>query len=431
MSATLDSSRRPRSSRSPGAHPGLILVLAMMAALAAVVSPAAARTPPRAHAAYAQQCPDPYPAQRDPGNPLMLPQAPGPNPLNGAQFFVAGPRHGPAAEAIATLLGRDPSKYPVSYSWARFSDDLSHGALLAKLNADPALAWKVHMLEKIASGPETNRFSIFSGGGGPGAIFGQVQKIFCLNLTADPGTIPIISTYFMHPVVGGCPTPAMMSAMGPAFRRRVDELAAGVANRPAVVLVENDAIGSSRCVQSKGSLPQWEADLRYETGAMAALPHTVVYLEGGYSDSNGPGYTARVLEASGVGRIRGFWTNDTHSQWTINEIRWGEQVSRLAHGADFVINTAGNGQGPLLNRHPTTQGVEDLCNAPGRGIGPRPTTDTGFAHVDAFLWSGVPGGSSGHCHGGTASGTFWLAGAISLAAHAQGKLGPGYPADPY
>ena len=409
----------------------VVVALTICAANVGAATSASGRTAPLAHAAYAQTCADPYSATRDPSNPLMLATPPGSNPLQGAQFFVAGPKKGPAARAIAQALGLNPDNYALDYSWAHFADDLTHGSLLAKLQADPQLAYKVRMLEKIASGPETNRFSIYSGGGGPGAIFSQVQRIFCDNLTADPGAIPLISTYFMHPVVGGCPTPAMMTAMQPAFHRRVDEMVASVANRPAVFLIENDAIGSSSCVQRMGSMPQWEADLRYETSAVASLPHTVVYLEGGYSDSNGPRYTARVLNAAGIQHIRGFWTNDTHSQWTINEIHWGEKVSRLTHGADFVINTAGNGQGPLLNRHPTTQGVENLCNAPRRGIGPRTTTTTGFAHVDAFLWSSVPGSSSGTCNGGTAPGTWWEAGAIRMAARAQGKLGHGYPANPY
>ena len=39
--------------------------------------------------------------------------------------------------------------------------------------------------------------------------------------------------------------------------------------------------------------------------------------------------------------------------------------------------------------------------------------------------------SSGTCNGGTPAGSFWLARALDLAAHAQNKLGPGYPNDPY
>ena len=114
-----------------------------------------------------------------------------------------------------------------------------------------------------------------------------------------------------------------------------------------------------------------------------------------------------MLNASGVRQIRGFYTNDTHSNWTIDEIRWGMKVSRMTHGAHFIVNTATNGRGPLRPHNRVRHGNEVLCNPPGRGIGPLPTTTTGFAQVDAFLWTGPPGNSSGHCHGGTAAGTFW------------------------
>ena len=69
-----------------------------------------------------------------------------------------------------------------------------------------------------------------------------------------------------------------------------------------------------------------------------------------------------ALNAIGVNKIEGFFTNDTHNQWTINEIRWATQVAKRTHGAHFIVNTSSNGQGPKLNPHPTTQGVEDLCN---------------------------------------------------------------------
>ena len=64
------------------------------------------------------------------------------------------------------------------------------------------------------------------------------------------------------------------------------------------------------------------------------------------------------------------------------------KVAKRTHGAHFIVNTSSNGQGPKLNPHPTTQGVEDLCNPPGRGLGPKFNTDTGYpvrgrVHVDA------------------------------------------------
>jgi endoglucanase len=102
----------------------------------------------------------------------------------------------------------------------------------------------------------------------------------------------------------------------------------------------------------------------------------------------------------------------------------------MTHGAHFLINTSENGQGPKLNPHPITQGVEDLCNPPGRGLGPKPTTSTPFAHSDGFVWQHPPGNSSG-CGGGPPGGIFWVAKAVGLASRANQKLGPGYPSRPY
>ena len=384
---------------------------------------------PIAHAADAQQCAEPYSAQRDAANPLELPVAPGADPLSGAHFFVDGPAHGAAAGAIAQLLGLNPKALPDSLSWAQFSAELTAGRYAGRLAADHGLAAKVAALSKIASQPEAQRFSIYSMGGGPGAIFNQAEKIFCHNMTADPGSVPIINTYFLHPALGGCPTPGQVSAYTPTFRRRVDEMAAATDRRPAVYLLELDALGSSACVARMGSLALWEADLRYEINAIASLPHTVVYVEGGYSDANSVRYTARVLKAIGINRIRGFFTNDTHEAWTINEVRWATRISRLT-GAHFIVNTADNGRGPLYNANRVRQGVEDLCNPPGRGLGPRDTTATGFPGADAFLWTHPPGNSSG-CGGGPPGGVFYLARALDEAAHANQQLGPGFPSRPY
>jgi endoglucanase len=358
----------------------------------------------------------------------MLAKAPGSNPLNGARFFVDGPAHGAAAGAIAQLLGA--GGYSDNYSWSQFARDLTVSPLRDRLAGNSGLRGKVNLLDKIASQPEEQRFSLYSGGGGPGAIAGQVQKIVCSNLSADPDTIPIFTTFFLYQA-GYCESRGQILAHRPAFQRQIDELAQGIGRRPAVLLLEIDAIGSSACMAKTGALSQWEADLRYEIDRVSALPHTVVYVEGGYSDANSVAYTARALNAVGVRKIRGFFTNDTHNMWTINEIRWARAISKRTHGAHIIVNTATNGRGPKLNPDPATQGNEDLCNPPGRGIGPRPTTHTGFTNVDAFLWTGPPGNSGGTCRGGPPGGVFWLARALSLAALAQGKLGPGSPAEPY
>ncbi len=366
---------------------------------------------------------------------MLSPAPPAGDPLRGAQFFVDGPRHGLAAGAIAHLLGIDrgtqighplPS-FTDSESWAQFSTYVARR--LPHVSA--SVAFKIRMLEKIASEPETQRISAYSEGGSPEGVYKQTVKLFCHNFTADPGTIPIINTYFLHGTLHGCPSTGEIDHYRPKFKRQIDAIARATGSRPVVFLLELDYLGSSGCIAKHGGLPAWESLMRFEVSKLGALPHAVVYIEGGYSDANRPRYTARALNRSDISEAAGFYTNDTHEQWTTHEIAWGDKVSRMAHGAHFIVSTAQNGRGPKLNPHPTTQGVEDLCNPPGRGLGPKPNTDTGFGNVDAFLWAIVPGNSSGHCNGGPSGGTFWPARAIGLAERAQGKLGPHYAADRY
>jgi len=410
-----------------------VLIATVLAAIPLATGLAPGGQPARAYAA--SQCPDPYPAQRDPSNPLMLLYPSGQNPLQGSSFFVDGPRHGAAASAIARLLGRDPTQYPDSYSWALFKAlDIPQGLL-----QHPDVASRVQLLEKIADRPETQSMSEWAAGGGYNGIYYQTQKLLCHNQTADPGSVMVFSTYFIFPSGEYCPPAADIRSYWPTFKADVDGMAAGIGNRPALILDELDSIGTAGCL-SPSALRLWEGDLRYELKRFSSLPHTVLYTEAGYSDAEGPGFAAGVLNASGVSMTRGFFTNDTHLAWTSDEVRWANQVAnnlwRLSnhrYRAHFIVNTAENGRGPKLNPHPATQGIENLCNPPERGLGPSPTTNTGVAGADAWLWTGTPGRShSSSCHPGDApSGVFDQRFALELAAGANGQLGPGYPSQPY
>jgi endoglucanase len=366
----------------------------------------------------------------------MLPIPPGSNPLHGASFFVDGPRHGLAAGAIAHLLGIDTGT-PLGTALPSFSDGDTYegfvqGTVANRLRgASAKVQREVKLLEKIASEPTPNRFSSSSGGGTPSAIASQVTKIFCHNLDADPNTIPLIVTNFLHGTLGTCPSRGQIDGYEPLLHQRIDAMVNAVGNRPAVWLLETDALGLSGCIAKHGGLSAWEAALRYEVDKVGSLPHGVAYVEGGYEDLHTAGYIARALKAIDVRKIRGFWTNDTHHNWTLDEVTRDEQISRLTGGAHYVVNTADNGKGPKRNPHPRTQGTQDTCNPPGRALGPRPTTDTGYRHADAFLWSHTPGISSGSCGGGPPAGTFWLGKALGLAARANGRLGPHSPSQPY
>jgi len=69
----------------------------------------------------------------------------------------------------------------------------------------------------------------------------------------------------------------------------------------------------------------------------------------------------------------------------------------------FVIDTSRNGVGPWQFPTGTYPDAQDWCNPPGRGLGPRPTANTGNSLVDAYLWIKIPGESDGQCTRGTAA----------------------------
>ena len=74
----------------------------------------------------------------------------------------------------------------------------------------------------------------------------------------------------------------------------------------------------------------------------------------------------------------------------------------------FVIDTSRNGQGPwdwAAAGYASAGAAQDWCNPPGRGLGIAPTTNTGNALVDAYLWVKVPGESDGSCNRSVAGST--------------------------
>ena len=67
----------------------------------------------------------------------------------------------------------------------------------------------------------------------------------------------------------------------------------------------------------------------------------------------------------------------------------------------FVIDTSRNGQGPWTAPAGAYPDPEVWCNPPDRGAGAVPSTTTGNALIDAYLWIKVPGECDGKCYRGT------------------------------
>ncbi|HYV15376.1 MAG TPA: glycoside hydrolase family 6 protein [Conexibacter sp.] len=322
---------------------------------------------------------------RDPLNPLGLRTAPtNGDPLSGARFFV-DEEWGLANRVAHSLRHRQP-------------------AIAAKLRV-------------IADQPETKRYGTWTANPRH-----ELATFLQRAAHTTPGAIPLVSTYRLQHLACGhfSDSPAEVAA----YKHWYQEFAAGIGNHPVVVFYEIDALITAPCLSHSGLKIRID-EMRSAIASLAALPHAVVYVDAGAADAHSHGFMARMLRWVGVDRIQGFFTNSTHQDWTHREIKYGRWlVRRLGGTPHFVINTAANGQGPLIPHSRVKHGNSVRCNAPGRGLGPKPTGDvpSRYRHLDGFFWIGNPGRSAGACsHIANAppTGSFWLDYALELIDHAN------------
>lgn len=202
------------------------------------------------------------------------------------------------------------------------------------------------------------------------------------------------------------------------------------------------------------------AMLNYAVDKLKANPGTRVYLDGTHNGWLGAGDAADRLYQAGALRADGFFLNVSNYQlnerlekygaWVAkclwfgdpNSGSWGgghfewcasqyspadpndfstwtktdqwykdnvESQTWVPYPGDaglkkFVIDTSRNGQGPWTPPAGVYPDPQDWCNPPGRGLGVRPTTNTGSALLDAYLWVKVPGESDGECSRGLGPG---------------------------
>jgi endoglucanase len=202
-----------------------------------------------------------------------------------------------------------------------------------------------------------------------------------------------------------------------AYLGWVRQVMRGVGDNQVIIILEPDAIDQA----ASGCLSQDEAHERYGMLANATKlierdPHARVYLDAGSAGWLAPTEIAQPLYLSGISQDAGFSLNVANFYTTAQSIAYGHKLSALVGGKHFVIDTSRNGNGAP----PGGPGVNEWCNPPGRALGRAPTTNTGIAGVDAFLWVKYPGQSDGSCRAGQPpAGTWWPSYALSLARDAH------------
>jgi endoglucanase len=209
------------------------------------------------------------------------------------------------------------------------------------------------------------------------------------------------------------------------------------------------------------------ADINYAVDVLEARPAISVYLDAGHSQWHSVGDMAARLIQAGVDRAQGFFLNVSNFQPTTQVDQYGTWISKCVwfatmgpswsaghtdwcasqyyssaapndglpgdsvsptdpstwHWTDawfdqnvgtppaaqlthFVVDTSRNGQGawtPAPGKY--TGDPQTWCNPPDRGVGVRPTADTGVPLVDAYLYVKTIGESDGQCNRGIPGGT--------------------------
>jgi endoglucanase len=330
------------------------------------------------------------PPTRDPNNPLELNPAPtNGNPLHGARFYV---------DRWGSPAGK---------------------AEIAAQNSNPGWSTAISV---ISGEPWTDRFGAWNGPDPRQAVLDYLQTAYL----TDPGAVPLMATYRL--VGKQCNRGGVADSPSDvaAYKHFIDGLAYGIGNFRAVLFLEMDSLITSPCLNSH-ALKVRLSELRYAITTLERNPHLVVYLDAGAADALRWQDTARLLNQAGVHQTQGFLLNSTHFDWTTTEIAYGQQIAKALGGVHFVVNTGESGQGPLAPRDIAHHGNEVLCNPPGRGLGPKASTDVGYAWVDAFAWTSNPGESGGPCvPGAPKTGVYWPRYAVGLVRHANFNVtGPG------
>jgi endoglucanase len=198
------------------------------------------------------------------------------------------------------------------------------------------------------------------------------------------GKLPVLVAYNL-PDRDACGEESAGGAADAAsYRKWIAAFATAIGVRPAIVVLEPDALGDFSCL-SAAQISTRLGLLNAATRTLAQnAPNTWTYIDAGHAGWLSPATIAKRLLASGVARAHGFSVNVSNFVGTANSRTYAEQVKVALHRpAGYVIDTSRNGNG----------GNRQWCNPGGRKLGKRSTADPGALE----LWIKNPGTSDGKC----------------------------------
>ncbi|MDX6251242.1 MAG: endoglucanase [Kribbellaceae bacterium] len=304
-----------------------------------------------------------------------------------AEARTAGPAAGdaPAAAGAAagTLAGvaAAPAKVlasPVELTNGFYVDPNSTPATWVKSHGSDSRAGSINA--GIATKPMAKWF-----GSTPGTTIGAAVGAF-VGAADNADRLPILVAYNL-PGRDACGGHSGGGAGSPAaYRTWIAAFADSIGTRPAIVIIEPDALGDFECMDS-AAIAERNGMLAFATQQFRdRAPNTWAYLDAGNAGWVPAATMAQRLNGAGIANAHGFVVNVSNYYTTSASVTYANNVrSGLSSPKPFVVDTSRNGNG--------SNG--QWCNPAGRKLGT--TSQVGGGGAELLLWVKVPGNSDGPC----------------------------------
>ena len=181
-----------------------------------------------------------------------------------------------------------------------------------------------------------------------------------------------------------------------AYNTWIGEFAGGIADRPAIVILEPDALGDFDCMSSIQVAERQNMLINALAQFNAQAPNAWTYLDAGNPGWIDAAIMAQRLHAAGLQSAHGFSLNISNYYNTAENTAYGTAVNaelkaRFGYTKPYVIDSSRNADG---------NSSTPWCNPGGQKIG-TPSQHGGGAEM--LLWIKTPSESDGDCGVGSGS----------------------------
>ncbi|WP_308164165.1 glycoside hydrolase family 6 protein [Nonomuraea sediminis] len=316
----------------------------------------------------------------------------------GAQVTFQLGGHGAAVVRFDNVSLQEAAN-PISGTTGLYVDDQSHPAQWVSANrtSDPGRA------SAIDAGIATKPIFQWFGDWFPNPTNAVTTYV---NAAQAQNKLPMLVAYNVTKR-DSCATQSTGGAPDePTYQTWITNFANAIGTRPAIVVLEPDAIPGMSCLDGNQQALRLR-ELNYALDTLRAkAPNAWTYLDAGNSTWGAATDIARWSDQAGLRKARGFSLNVSNFFTTADTgTRAGAvnaELTKYGYTKPYVIDTSRNGNGPY-----TGPPINDSwCNPPGRKLGTPPKQQQTGAEF--LLWVKVPGDSDGSCNTGAGipAGTF-------------------------